>query len=100
VDHHQDPHRRRAEEYPDALAGEAIPLDARIACCDSWNAMRTDRAYRAALSHDVAVSEMRANAGSQFDPRVVEVLLAVVAEEAGGPGDRSLQGASELQRVA
>src|SRR6202035_5553836 len=37
--------------YPDGLAGEAIPLEARIiACCDTWNAMRTDRCYRKALS--------------------------------------------------
>jgi putative nucleotidyltransferase with HDIG domain len=66
--------------YPDGLAGEAIPLEARIiACCDSWNAMRTDRPYRSALSHQVAVAELRANSGSQFDPLVVEVLLRVVA---------------------
>ena len=41
--------------YPDRLTGVAIPLEARIiTCCDSWNAMRTDRAYRTALSHDAA----------------------------------------------
>ena len=45
--------------YPDGLAGEAIPLEARIiTCCDTWNAMRTDRPYRKALSHDVAVAEL------------------------------------------
>ena len=65
--------------YPDGLAGEEIPIEARIiACCDSWNAMRTDRAYRKALTHEVAVAELVANAGSQFDPRVIEVLLHVV----------------------
>jgi putative nucleotidyltransferase with HDIG domain len=65
--------------YPDGLAGEAIPLESRIvACCDTWNAMRTDRPYRRALSHADAVAEMCANAGTQFDPRVVEALLAVV----------------------
>jgi putative nucleotidyltransferase with HDIG domain len=73
--------------YPDGVAGEAIPLEARIvACCDTWNAMRTDRSYRAALPHDVAVSELRSNAGSQFDPRVVEALLAVVGDAAGTAG--------------
>ena len=41
--------------YPDGLVGEQIPLEARIiTCCDTWNAMRTDRPYRKALSHDVA----------------------------------------------
>jgi len=65
--------------YPDGLAGEAIPLEARIiACCDTWNAMRTDRPYRKRLSHDIALAELASNAGSQLDPRVIEVLLKVV----------------------
>ncbi len=66
--------------YPDGLAGEDIRLEARIiACCDTWNAMRTDRVYRTALSHSVAVAELVSNAGSQFDPEIVDVLLAIVA---------------------
>jgi HD-GYP domain-containing protein (c-di-GMP phosphodiesterase class II) len=61
------------------LAGEEIPLEARIiACCDSWNAMRTDRSYRKALSHEVAIAELVANSGSQFDPRVLEAFLPIV----------------------
>ena len=69
--------------YPDQLAGLAIPLEARIiACCDAWNAMRTDRSYRAALPHDTALSEMLQNAGSQFDPEVVQALLGIVAPAA------------------
>jgi putative nucleotidyltransferase with HDIG domain len=65
--------------YPDRLAGERIPLEARIiACCDTWNAMRTDRAYRKALSHEVALTELMANVGTQFDPAVVEALLEVI----------------------
>jgi putative nucleotidyltransferase with HDIG domain len=65
--------------YPDGLAGEAIPLEARIiSCCDTWNAMRTDRSYRKALPHEVALSELTENAGSQFDPRVVEAVIEVV----------------------
>jgi putative nucleotidyltransferase with HDIG domain len=64
--------------YPDGLAGEAIPLEARIiACCDTWNAMRTDRSYRKALPHEVALNELRQNAGSQFDPDVVEALIEI-----------------------
>ena len=66
--------------YPDGLAGEAIPLEARIiACCDAWNAMTTTRSYRAALSDAVAADELRANAGSQFDREVVVAVLAVAA---------------------
>jgi putative nucleotidyltransferase with HDIG domain len=71
--------------YPDGLAGEAIPLEARIiTCCDTWNAMRTDRPYRKALSHEVAVAELVSNAGGQFDPHVVETFVRLVA-----PADQS-----------
>jgi putative nucleotidyltransferase with HDIG domain len=64
--------------YPDGLAGEAIPLESRIiACCDAWNAMTTTRSYRVALSEDVAAYELRANAGTQFDPEIVAMTLAV-----------------------
>jgi putative nucleotidyltransferase with HDIG domain len=67
--------------YPDALAGEDIPLEARIiACCDTWNAMRTDRAYRSALSHEVALAELVANSGSQFDPEIIEAFLQVIKQ--------------------
>jgi putative nucleotidyltransferase with HDIG domain len=66
--------------YPDGLAGEAIPLAARIvSACDAYNAMTTDRSYRKALSLEIAVGELRTNAGTQFDPDVVEALVAVVA---------------------
>jgi putative nucleotidyltransferase with HDIG domain len=65
--------------YPDALAGEDVPLEARIiTACDSYNAMTTDRSYRAALAPEVAAQELRDCAGSQFDPVVVEAVLAVV----------------------
>jgi putative nucleotidyltransferase with HDIG domain len=65
--------------YPDGLAGEAIPLEARIiTACDSYNAMTTNRSYRGALAPEVAAQELRDCAGSQFDPAVVEAVLAVV----------------------
>jgi putative nucleotidyltransferase with HDIG domain len=68
--------------YPDGLAGESIPLEARIiTCCDSWNAMRTNRSYRQALAFEVAVAEMQAHAGTQFDPAVVEALIECVQSE-------------------
>jgi putative nucleotidyltransferase with HDIG domain len=64
--------------YPDGLAGEAIPLAARIvSACDAFNAMTTDRSYRKALSLEVAVGELRKNAGTQFDPDVVDALVAI-----------------------
>jgi putative nucleotidyltransferase with HDIG domain len=66
--------------YPDGLAGEAIPLEARIiACCDTWNAMRTDRSYRRALPYSTALAELGMSAGSQLDPAIVGVLLSIVA---------------------
>jgi HD-GYP domain-containing protein (c-di-GMP phosphodiesterase class II) len=69
--------------YPDGLAGDAIPLAARIvAACDSFNAMTTTRSYRKALPVSHAVEELRRCSGTQFDPAVVDALLAVV----GDPG--------------
>ena len=78
--------------YPDGLAGEAIPLEARIiACCYTWNAMRTDRSYRQALAYDVALAELQHSSGTQFDPQVVDALVRVVAagEETGPPPSSS-----------
>jgi HD-GYP domain-containing protein (c-di-GMP phosphodiesterase class II) len=64
--------------YPDGLAGADIPLEARIiTACDSYNAMTTTRAYRAALPAEVAAQELRDCAGSQFDPEVVAAVLSV-----------------------
>lgn len=64
--------------YPDGLAGEEIPLVARIVCtCDAWSAMTSDRSYRKALSREAAVQELRNCAGTQFDPEVVDALLAL-----------------------
>ncbi len=62
--------------YPDGLSGDGIPLESRIiACCDTWNAMRTDRSYRKALPLHAALAEMHRVAGSQLDPQIVGVLL-------------------------
>ena len=68
--------------YPDGLAGEDIPLIARIvSCCDAFNAMTTDRPYRAAMPPDEALAEVERNSGGQFDPAVVRALDAVVRRD-------------------
>ncbi len=65
--------------YPFGLRGEAIPMAARIfAIADSFDAMTSDRPYRAALPLDRAVEEIRAGAGTQFDPSVAEAFLDLV----------------------
>ena len=67
--------------YPDGLAGEEIPIEARIVtCCDAFSAMTTTRSYRKAMPIAAALAELRACAGSQFDPCVAEV-LAQIAED-------------------
>ena len=62
--------------YPDGLAGEEIPIEARIIlACDAYHAMTSDRPYRKAMPHREAMAELTANAGKQFDPQVVESLV-------------------------
>jgi HD-GYP domain-containing protein (c-di-GMP phosphodiesterase class II) len=66
--------------YPDGLAGEEIPIAARIVfACDAYNAMTTDRPYRQAMAREDAVAELIANTGTQFDPKIVAALTKVVA---------------------
>jgi diguanylate cyclase (GGDEF)-like protein len=68
--------------YPDGLAGEEILLGARIiAVCDAFDAMTSSRPYRAAMSTEVALSELRRCAGTQFDPIVVDTFEVVLAEQ-------------------
>jgi diguanylate cyclase (GGDEF)-like protein/putative nucleotidyltransferase with HDIG domain len=72
--------------YPDRLAGDAIPLGARIvAVCDSFEAMTADRAYRRAMSQADALAEVRRCAGTQFDPRVAAAFEAVLAADTRVP---------------
>jgi len=68
--------------YPERLRGESIPLGARIfAVVDTLDAMTSDRPYRKALPYAAARAEIRKFSGTQFDPRVVEVFLAIPEEE-------------------
>ena len=79
VRHHHE--RYDGKGYPDGLAGETIPLGARIlTVVDSYSAITDKRVYKEARSHAEAVSELRKHAGTQFDPRVVEVFLARSSE--------------------
>jgi two-component system cell cycle response regulator len=69
--------------YPDSLAGAAIPLASRIIfVCDAFDAMTSHRVYRAPRTQSEAIAELRACAGSQFDPAVVTVLCDAVLEPA------------------
>src|ERR671931_621024 len=78
VRHHHE--RWDGGGYPDGIAGTAIPLAARIICaCDAYSAMTTNRSYRAAMPVAEAIAELRRCSGAQFDPRVVDALLATVA---------------------
>ena len=66
--------------YPDRLAGDAIPIEARIcSACDAFSAMTTDRAYRNAMSAAEALAELQRCAGTQFDGHVVAALEAFVS---------------------
>ena len=68
--------------YPDGLAGEAIPLAARIiGACDAYSAMTSDRPYRSARTPEQAIAELRRCADRQFDRTVVQLLCAVLADE-------------------
>ncbi|MGA7670570.1 MAG: HD-GYP domain-containing protein, partial [Nitrolancea sp.] len=68
--------------YPGRLAGEEIPLGARIfAVVDTFDAMTSDRPYRRALSFEDAFAEIQRERGRQFDPRIVDTLLSLSVEE-------------------
>ncbi len=83
--------------YPDGLVADQIPIESAIVtCCDAFNAMTTDRSYRAAMSLDEAISELQANAGSQFSPAVVDALMRVLRTDpmsAGRRGPRAVAAA-------
>jgi HD-GYP domain-containing protein (c-di-GMP phosphodiesterase class II) len=69
--------------YPEGLAGDRIPLGARvILVCDAHDAMTADRPYRRALAPDTARDEIRSAAGRQFDSRVASAFLDAVGKRA------------------
>ncbi len=77
--HHE---RYDGRGYPDGLAGEAIPLEARIICvADCYDAMTSDRVYREHLPQDVVRQEIVNGKGTQFDPEVAEAMLRIIDED-------------------
>lgn len=80
VRHHQERYDGRG--YPDGLSGDQIPIGARIiAVVDAYGAMTEDRVYRKALGHEKAITELRRNAGTQFDPHVVNTFIRILKEQ-------------------
>lgn len=90
VRHHHE--RFDGVGYPDNLAREDVPIAARIVgVVEAYQAMVTDRPYRRALEHHAAVAELRAEAGTKFDPAVVKAFLAIcepAAPDVAGAGTR------------
>ncbi|HEX7239458.1 MAG TPA: HD domain-containing phosphohydrolase, partial [Longimicrobiaceae bacterium] len=79
--------------YPDGLKGEEIPVAARIvAAVDAYCAMVTRRSYKEAYTEEHARSELERCAGSQFDPRVVRTLLAVLDDPRSDDDDDDWDG--------
>lgn len=93
--------------YPDGLAGEDIPLPARIIfCANAFHALTDDRPYSAAVGEGAAIGELWAATGTQFDPRVVEALTRALSRRRmarASARDRSVPeggAVTELRRVA
>ncbi len=77
VRHHHE--RMDGTGYPDGLRGEQIPIGARIVyVADAFDAMTEERPYRPSMSIEDAILELRKNAGTQFDPSVVDVWIRVL----------------------
>lgn len=77
--HHHE--RYDGKGYPDGLAGEEIPMQARIiAVADAYDAMTSERAYRGKFSRKGVIAELQAESGAQFDPKVVEIFVEMLED--------------------
>jgi len=77
IRHHHEWYNSKG--YPDGLSKEDIPLGARIlAVVDAYDAMKSDRPYRKALTEETAIRELKRGSSNQFDPQVVEVFLEIL----------------------
>lgn len=89
VEHHHE--RWDGAGYPRGLAGEGIPLGARILCAaDTFDALTSKRAYREPLAPMAALEHLRVDAGKQFDPCVYEALVRVVTRRLGTNSKKTL----------
>lgn len=78
--------------YPNGLAGEQIPIEARLfAIIDVWDALTSDRTYRRAWPPEEALRYVQEQSGKAFDPQVVEAFVAMMAEEDGSLNPSSMQ---------
>lgn len=85
--------------YPDELAGEAIPLHARIlAVADVFDALTSDRPYRRAFSREEALQLLRRDSGTAFDPSILEVFERAIVEFE--QDDRQQKGSEVVVRAA
>jgi diguanylate cyclase (GGDEF)-like protein/PAS domain S-box-containing protein/putative nucleotidyltransferase with HDIG domain len=99
VRHHHE--RFDGNGYPDGLAGEEIPLEARIlSVVDVFDALTHQRSYRKALNREETITELKRGAGAQFDPAVVEAFLTLLKRRGDGLGPSAHAGSEERQRAA
>jgi putative nucleotidyltransferase with HDIG domain len=85
IKHHHEWYNGKG--YPDGLSGENIPLGARIlAVADAYDAMKSDRPYRKALTEETAIQELKRGNGTQFDSKIVEIFLEILKQNLSGDG--------------
>jgi len=76
ISHHE---KFDGQGYPRGISGESIPIWGRVICiADAFDAMTTDRPYRKGLSMDQALYELKKHAGTQFDPKLVELFIKLI----------------------